>query len=576
MSDENKNSNAGMDPFEVSIDFEQIEQVSQAFFIESQEILAELPKLILKLEDNPEDNEQINVLFRKVHTLKGSVGAVPGGQLFGSLAHEFEALLNKIKREHHVVNDDCLQLFLNSSRLLNLLAEALREKREVYPEELSEAIELITRYGTFQFSGDGVKKAQKKKPLKVVSENSNDEGVWLSTQQFNEIVRLSGELLVTKNFFQMMTQTVNFRTDADLYDRRQTAFSQTLRKITEQFQSHVQEIRKEKVEVCFQGLNVLIRQASTELNKTVQMESKGMDLYIDKALGRDLYESLVHLVRNSIDHGIEDQFERTVEGKPSIGQLFLDIRESGGKILLDFRDDGKGLDKERILQRALKNGLVLESEVSDLTDQDIYAFIFESGFSTKDKVTTISGRGMGMDVVMTTVQKYGGEIQIVSQPGQGTTFSLSVPIPQNIMVESSLLSRWQNLYFAVPLTSVAHITSCDQLHITEVDRFRFCQFNGQTIPLLTYREMLEQKVEPFDKAHSSAIFIKVAGSVFALLVDRIEAQTDLVVKPFGKMIGHMKGFKGISVLADEQITYVVSPEEMSQMIIAQDAEKVAA
>lgn len=556
----------------VMIDFDQIEQVSQAFFVESQEILAELPKLILKLEDNPEDDEQINVLFRKVHTLKGSVGAVPGGQLFGSLAHEFEALLNKIKREHHHVNADCLQLFFNSSRLLTLLAEALREKRELYPEELSEAIELITKYGAFKFENVSVT-GKKKKATKAIVTESSDDGVWLSMKQFNEIVRLSGELLVTKNFFQMMSQTVNFRTEADLFERRRSSFQQTLNKITEQFQGHIQAIRKEKVEDCFQGLNVLIRQASTELNKTVQLQSTGMDMWIDKTLGQDLYESLVHLVRNSIDHGIEDQFERTVEGKPSMGQLFLDIRESNGSICLDFKDDGKGLDRERILQRAIKNGLVTEEESPTLTDQQVFEFIFESGFSTKDKVTTISGRGMGMDVVMTTVEKYGGHIRIESEPGKGSSFYLVVPIPQNIMVESSLLCRWQNFQFAVPLTSVGHISSCDGLQITELDRFRFCQFHGQTVPLMNYSEMVHQKTEPFDPQNSSAIFIKRGDAHFALLVDRIESQTDLVVKPFGKIVGSLKGFKGISILADEQVTYVIEPDEMSDLIFAATLEE---
>ncbi|MNJ92710.1 Chemotaxis protein CheA [compost metagenome] len=555
----------------VTIDFEQVEEVSRAFFQESQEILEGLDQIIMKLEDDPSNADHINMLFRKVHTLKGSVGAVPGGQLFGSLAHEFEALLTQIKRESRKVTKGCIDLFLNSSRLLSLLAEALREKREVYPEELSEAIELITEYGSFQFTDIPGGASEKKRAVSKVHRESDvaEEGVWLSIKQFNDMQKLSGELLVIKNFFQMMNQTVNFRTEPELFERRQSSFSQSLAKISEQFQNHIQAIRKEKAEESFQGLQVLVRQASTELNKTVQLHTSGLDMWIDKALGRDLYESSVHLVRNSIDHGIEDQFERTVEGKPSMGQIYLDIKEINGVIHLEFRDDGKGLDRERILARAVKNGLVRENEVSSLTDQDVFQFIFEAGFSTKDKITTISGRGVGMDVVMTTVEKYGGHIQIESQPGKGSCFKLIVPIPQNVMVESSLLCTWRNLQVAVPLTAVAHISSCEEMQVTHVDHLRYCQFNGMTVPLMTYQEMKDLRVDSssFDADRSSAIFIKSKQATVALLVDRIESQTDLVIKPFGKIIGQMKGFKGISILADERVAYVIEPEELMSLMV---------
>lgn len=562
----------------VMIDFEQVEQVSRAFFEESQEILQDLDQLILKLEDQPDDKDQLNILFRKVHTLKGSVGAVPGGQLFGSLAHEFEALLNRIKRENRKVTKGCIDLFLNSSRMLSLLATALREKREVFPEELSEAIELISHYGAFEFLDEGVHEIAPKKKIKAVKGEVVDEGVWLSSKQFDEIMKLSGELLVIKNFFQMMNQTVNFRVEPEVFERRQSSFSQSLTKISEQFQNHVQTIRKETAEESFQGLSVLVRQASTELNKTVQLHMTGLDLQIDKTLGRDLNESLVHLVRNSIDHGIEDQFERTVAGKPSIGQLYLDIKENNGVIHLEFRDDGKGLDRERILARAVQNGLVRESEVSSLSDQDIFEFIFEAGFSTKDKITTISGRGVGMDVVKSTVEKYGGQIQIESTPHQGSCFRLLVPIPQNIMVESSLLCTWRHLQLAVPLTSVAHISSCEEMQITHVDKLRFCQFHGLTVPLLNYDEIrnLTKDDQAFDPHKSSAVFIKTKHMTLALLVDRIEAQTDLVIKPFGSIIGTMPGFKGISILADEKVTYVIDPEQMAALMTPPSVLKEAA
>lgn len=552
----------------IVIDFEQVEQVSQVFFEESKEILEDLDELILKLESDPNNLDHVNLLFRKIHTIKGSVGAVPGGQLLGSLAHEFEALLTRIKREERTVIKECIDLFLKSSRILKVLAQSLKDKRELYPEELSEAIELIASYGSFDFP-DEQNRALKTPVVKVLSDaRSEDEGVWLSTAQMNEFLKISGELLVLKNFFHMMNQTVNFRLQPELFERRQSDFSQSLNKICDVFQSQVQTVRKEKASESFHGLHLIIRQASTELNKSVQLDILGGDLLIDKSLGKDLYESLVHLARNSIDHGIEDQFERALQGKSSIGSLKLEIQEKNNIISLEFRDDGKGLDKERILQRAIKSGLVSESAAASLSDSEIYKFIFNAGFSTKDKVTTISGRGVGMDIVQSTIDKYQGTIEIENVPGQGACFRIQVPVPQHIMVESALLCSWQTYQFAVPLTSVAHISSCSELQITTVNHLRYCQFSGLTVPVLNYAEILNLKTSASDEhvRKGSVVFIKAREVLFALLVDRIEAQTDLVLKPFGKVIQAQRGFKGVSILADEKITYIVDPEKMLDLM----------
>jgi len=566
MSDEKPENENNLPEAAVVIDFEHVEEVSRVFYEESKEVLKDLDALILRLEAEPDNQDQVNILFRKIHTIKGSVGAVPGGQLMGSLAHEFEALLTRIKRESRTVTRECIDLFLKSSRILKVLAQSLRDKRELYPEELSETIELITQYGSFQFSGGSSPALLRRSDARAVG--SGEEGVFLSVQQLNEFLRLSGELLVLKNFFHMMNQTVNFRIQPELFERRQADFSQNLSKICDQFQNQVQTVRKEKVSESFQGLHLLVRQASTELNKNVQLEIFGGDLLIDKTLGKDLYEALVHLVRNSIDHGIEDQFERALQGKPPIGFLKLEVCEKNSKIHLTFSDDGKGLDKDLIRQRAVHRGLVGEEQAARLSDADIYRFIFNAGFSTRDKVTTMSGRGVGMDIVLAMMDKYQGHIQVENTPGQGVRFVMELPVPQHILVESALLSSWRDYQFAIPLSSVAHISSCHELQINYVDRVRYCQFGGETVPLLSYAEIREMRTSDSEEKvrASSALFIKTKDGVFALIVDRIEAQTDLVVKSFGGIIREQKGFKGISILADEKVTFIVDPERMAAML----------
>jgi two-component system chemotaxis sensor kinase CheA len=562
------------------IDSDVIEQVSKAFFEEARDIFEKFEEEVLKLESNPGDEDLINLLFRKVHTLKGSVGAVPGGQLIGSLSHEFEALLNRIKKEHHAVNGECVDLFLKSSRILKVLVNGLKEKRQIYPEELSETIELIARFGSVQFDGSAGPTKSNRQPQvhkHVATVNEEDQGVWLNMKQLNEILRVSGELLVLKNFFIAMSQTVDFRTQPELFERRHIEFAQNLAKISDQLQFQVQGVRKDRADLIFHGVPVLVRAAATELDKSVEYVAKGMDLLIDKSLAQDLVDMVVHLARNSIDHGIEDQFERAVQGKSSIGKVTLEVSEKNGVIHLIFSDDGVGLNKERILRKAISAGLTTEADIPRLTDDQIYRFIFNAGFSTKDKVTTMSGRGVGMDVVETTVKKYGGKIDITSVLGQGSTFHLELPIPQNIMFESTLICTWNSFHFAIPLMSVSRIISGSLLKITTVNHFRYCQYNGMTTPLLNYQEMLTGQLNPDEDLvnRSSVVFVNNKSTVIGLIVDNIDGQADLVVKNFGKILGHLRGFKGISILADENVTYIVDPEMLVRMIVAEGIEEAA-
>ncbi|MGZ3769210.1 MAG: chemotaxis protein CheA [Bdellovibrio sp.] len=548
------------------IDFEHVEMVTHLFFEESNQILSEIDNLILRFEENPSDTELLNALFRKIHTIKGSVGSVPGGQLMGSVAHEFEALLLNIKHGLQTATKDCINLFLKSSRILKVLAVALNEKRELYPEELSEAIELIASYSVFRSLTANNSNAVQNR---FSSNNSApEEGFWISKKQFEQFISISGELLVLKNFFHMIQQTVNFRTQPEVFERRQNDFSQNLSKICDQFQNQVQTVQLEKVSELFQELTVLARQTSAELNKNVQLEIIGGDLLIDKSLGKDLYEALVHIIRNSIDHGIEDQFERTLQGKPAAGTLVLEIFEKNNKINIVYKDDGKGLDSSKILEKVINSGAISSEQASKLTTDEIHKFIFNTGISTKDKVTTLSGRGVGMNVVQDVIEKYSGIISIENQPGLGVCFRMEVPVPKQVMVESTLLCSWNGYKFAVPLTSVVHISSCSELKFTTVDHLRYCQFNGFTVSLLNYHEMVNLKTSADNRTvkKSSAVFIKAEDTMLSLMVDSIEGQADLVIKSFGNVIRNQKAFKGVSVLADENIAYVLDPEKMAKLL----------
>ncbi len=284
----------------------------------------------------------------------------------------------------------------------------------------------------------------------------------------------------------------------------------------------------------------------------------------DKNIAKSLSGCLVHMVRNSIDHGIETPEKRRLNGKIEEGTITIKAQETQGTIFITVSDDGAGIAKDKVIAKAIQNGLLTSEKAGKLSDTDIFDLIFLPGFSTAEKVTGVSGRGVGMDVVKSSVLIHGGKIKIDSVMGHGTKFQIEIPVPKAVMVEQTVLGKWNDSIFAVPLTAVARIASCDKLTLTTVDNIRMCQFDGQTIVLRSFDELLNNKdnVEARFVRKKTALFLRYKHEVMGLLVDSIEDQLEAVVRPFDNVVKAIRGFKGTTVLGNEQIAYVVSPEEM--------------
>ncbi|MGZ3805718.1 MAG: chemotaxis protein CheA [Pseudobdellovibrionaceae bacterium] len=571
MSDsENKESSQTIE-LDFDFSFHEEEGVSTVFLKEADEILSDLDEAILRLEAHAHDEVLLQGLFRKVHTLKGSVGAVPGGQLLGSLAHEFETLLDRLRKQKITPTKECIEIFLHSSRLLKILAENLRLHRDLYPEELSEVIELIARYGSFQLNTSTEPSLTSEKSLIEDIEETeplhNQDGVWLSKEQMSFLLQLSSDFILLKNLFQSLTGS-KYTQAFQMEQEKQNSFSQSLNSISEKFQGFLDKVQKISLKEAFSGLSPLIRQTAYELKKEVVFKDLGFEIEIDKVLAADLRKALMHMVRNSLDHGIEAPEVRVQAGKSPQGTLQIKVEERASIIHCEISDDGKGIDKNRILQRALKKGLTNVIEASQLSEDKIFSFIFNPGFSTKEKITTISGRGVGMDVVQGIVNKYGGHIEVESKIGEGSKIHLIIPMPRKMLIERCLLGEWKNFSFAFPLSEISHIQSCDELQMTEIEGLRFCQFNHQTVPLLTLEEIyeLKTKVEIHQVKDMAVVFLNSSNLYLGVLVDKIQHQADLVIKSFGNFIEHQPGFKGASVIAEDQISYVMDVTELERLL----------
>lgn len=561
------------------------DEILEMYCEESKDLLSDLDQLILRLESENIDGVVIDSLFRKVHSVKGGAGAIQGGQLLASLGHEFESVLSRIKRKEFQPSADDVNLFLACADSMQKLLDLLRHKTPA-PDDLVEHVKTLTnslieiknnkdrqpQAGEQATSAPTVKKAKTDTATTSPDENaSSDEGILVSNERLDSFMNLSGELIVLKNYFHMISRDVDMRLNPDIYEKRMQEFAYSLNKITDSLQDQITLIRKVTLERTFSKLPRIARKTAQDVEKKVLLKMSGLELGVDKNIAKSLSACMTHMIRNSIDHGIESPDKRMQNGKSPEGTVTVTAQEAQGIIQIIVADDGAGINTDRVLKKAIQNGLVTELQAKDLSDPEIFDLIFLPGFSTAEKVTGTSGRGVGMDVVKSEILNHNGRIRIESEVGKGSKFTLEIPVARAVMVEQTVLTKFSEATFAVPLTSISRIISCDQLEFSQMSNIRTCQFEGKTVKIRTYDEYLGNTdiCDGHTLKSKSAIFMRYKNETFGLIVDQVQDQLEAVIRPFDAIVKKMPGFKGTTVLGNERIAYIVSPEHMSQLVTAE-------
>lgn len=553
----------------------EIEEITGLFVEEATSLFEDLEKHILRLEEEPLDPTVVDLLFRNVHSVKGGAGAIPGGKWLASLGHSFESCLSLVKSGKLRLDGAGIELFLLTSDLCQQLIRLLKVREEP-SADLIQSIESCIKSLDALKSGQGSLSApqtaqgpaanQSGKSEKKEATQEN-EGVWVTNDKLDSFMKLSGELIVLKNYFQVLNNEPEIRALSTRVNRKVNDFSYSLNKITDTLQDQIMSIRKVTLDRALSKLPRIFRQVTKEVNKKVRLVTEGFDLGVDRTIANALSTCLTHMLRNAIDHGIETPEDRIKAGKPAEGTITINSREQKGTIFLIISDDGGGINRERVINKAVEKGLLEESKRSALTDAEAFDLLFLPGFSTAEKVTGISGRGVGMDVVKSEIVGLKGKIRIESQLGKGTSFIIEVPVPKTVMVEQTVLVKSGDLQMAVPLNAIAQLTSCDSLTTTTVGFQKTCQFQGKTVPLQTYSELAravgaEAAIESAANNSTAVVILQHKSDFVGLLVDSIHHQLEAVIRPFDRVTNHFPGFKGTTVLGDDNIAYVIAPDEL--------------
>ena len=554
---------------------DELKEITLLFCDEATDLLADIDAQILRLEEKPIDSGVIDNLFRRIHTIKGASGAILGGSELARLSHQFETTLGKLKNENAYVTPEAINTFLGAADLSKKLVECIRGfmSSDDLKSEVTSTVATLQALNFAPPVGATTRVAEQKTAAptqqgKMDDQGYEDEGVFVTNEKLDMLMKLSGELVVLKNNFQMITRQLEARTEVEKVVKRAADFAFILNKVTDHIQGQMMSVRRVTLNRALSKLPRLVRQISQDLKKKVNFEMVGFETSVDKNIAKVLSNCLTHMVRNSMDHGIEPPDIRKTTGKGEEASLRISARESQSIVEIIVEDDGAGISKEKVKKKAIHKGLILPHQADAMSEQELLELIFLPGFTTADQVSSLSGRGVGMDVVRSQVLALHGRVKLESYEGVGTKFVLEIPVPKTVMVEETIVAQSDGVNLTIPMTGIARISPVKDLKVIRVGDLWTCQFDGVTVKLFKHRHIDSLKFGDWPtppKGH--IVFMKYKSVTVGMVVDAIHDQLEAVIRPFDPAIGSLPGFKGTTILADDQIAYVVAANEAAERVM---------
>ena len=529
---------------------------AKLFLSESREHLSEINNALLDLERGGSD-AAVARLFRSVHTMKG-MGAAMGYTAVAELSHELETLLDKVRNGGLVVTRPIIDTLFAS---VDVLEKAVDLATAANPGQLDvkETIARIQHAVAEAAPAGGV--TELSDPAPSVSSPARAEAapappqksprqIRIDAKRLDTLMNVVGELVIARDRIAKIADHIG---DPSLIEATLRA-SQILANL----QNEIMTSRMVPVWQVFERFPRVVRDTARSLGKEVDFKIEGREIELDRSMLDEMGEPVLHLLRNSLDHGIETPDEREKAGKPRAATLILTAERDRATVLIRVTDDGRGIDQSRVLPRAKKLGLV-DKETQNLSEQELVALISRPGFSTAEKVTEISGRGVGFDIVATRVRSLGGSLEVHTDAGLGTSVSMRLPL--TLAISRALLARVAGEIYAIPLTHVLETFSLSQPMLLETKGKQVVAIRDDLFPAIWLRERVG--LTPPEKAASGqVVLIELAERKAALIVDEFMGQQEIVVKQFDGVNDSKTLFSGATILGDGSPALIVDASSL--------------
>ncbi len=566
------------------------EMVKQ-FVVDASELLDGMEQDLLALEKAPDNMELIESVFRNMHSLKGNAGFFNYGDI-SQVCHRAETFLDLVRSGKALAEANQISLilqvldFLRSAienldagkpavisgkiGLLDLMSDVLSLEEEVSPSEETpekasaeqEQKETNKKSESQEQKTESVssKKTEAKPQTNAAkkSRSSISDVIRVDVEKLNKLMNLVGEIVISES---MVSHNPDLRALEMESVEKSISY---LQKNVRELQELATAMRMIPLSGLFGKMKRLIRDLATKNNKKIDLIINGGETEVDRSVLEHISDPLVHILRNSADHGIEAPAAREEKGKPGTGRIELSAKQVGGEIWIIVEDDGNGLNREKILKKALEKGLISESEM-DMADEKVWNLIFQPGFSTADKVSDISGRGVGMDVVVRNVEKIRGRVEVDSTQGQGTRVNLRIPLTTAIV--DGMLMRVEETIYAIPTLDIKESLQVGEQNVVDLmDGQEVIKIRERLIPILRLHELHELSFKAKPLSEGIVVVTEKGAQGIGFLVDEILGQQQLVIKPLPEYLGNIKGVSGCAVLGNGEICLILDLSNLIKMV----------
>ncbi len=593
-------------------EFAQDKTLVNEFLTESEELLQRMDQDMVALEATPKDSDLLNRIFRALHTIKGTSGFL-GFEPLVRVSHSAEDILNSLRRGEIQLSRPIIDgLLAARDQLVAMLRDIREEGRKEYqihgllaeleavqkkapsasetkaanqmdvsqeagnevagstpgqneqPAEAAPASAATLDSSTAAVSkADGPKASDLKTAPQPASAVTTGQSMRVDVRKLDELINLIGELVLERNRLMRLSRDLNLKRLAgpDL-DSAINQSAARLSFITEELQAAGLRTRMVPIETLFRKFPRMVRDTAHLLNKDVELAIRGEDTELDKTMVELIGDPLVHLIRNSLDHGLEPPEARVAAGKPGTGTILLEAKQEGDQITILIHDDGAGIDPARIARKAVEKGFATSERVRTMTPGEIMDFVFMPGFSTAEKTSDLSGRGVGMDVVRSNLKKLNGTIELESVPGQGTTVRLRLPL--TLAVLPVLLVEAADEIYGLPLRSVIETARIPRREIHVIEGGEVLRLRGEVLPLLRLSGIFHTPSSSEGDPQLNVVILGIAEKRVALAVDRLIGQESTVIKPLGSFLRGASTLAGATISGDGRVRLVLDPAGLLQ------------
>ncbi|WP_205504412.1 chemotaxis protein CheA [Rufibacter psychrotolerans] len=535
------------------------QEYKEIFIAEALEYYDALNRHISDLEKNPEDEQLLAEIFRLLHNLKANAKAI-GYTSIADVSHKLETAFGMIRSRELSFSDEVVTVLFDGIDMLGEMITGIDGPNEVEPSPaLLRNLDIIVNSLTDNSSD--LSKVQKYYTSKNLSLS---DLIYIQIKKLDHLLNLVGELIIDRD------RIVSISKELDHDDLKNV--SAHLYRITEELQYSVMDARLVNVGSLFNKFPRIVRDIAVAEKKEINLDISGQDIQIDRNILQIITDSLLHLMRNAISHGIEKAEIRKKAKKTPQGNISLSAQNDRDTVILRLSDDGKGIDQEEVRRAIVQRGFLTADATKDLRETEVLSYLFEPGFSLAKEVTEVSGRGVGLDVVKNAIDSIGGRIKVDSKKGVGTTFTLF--LPTSIAVKGALLCQVEENFYAIPLMHTDSVVAFPTRDLHEVGELLVADINGETITIVSLRELFNTDIREYSVKKKdltgdaqNIIIVTYNNRKLGLIVDKLLRQQDIVIKALSKPVNTIEIYAGVTLLGSGKVCLVLDVAAITRYFI---------